>query len=53
MLHALLLLLSCLADYETVRDLAQGAFSAGLVNASFLWGTGAILALRRRKLHPG
>lgn len=53
MLRALLLLLSCLADYEMVRDLAQGAFTAGLVCMSVLCGTGAIFALRRRKLFPG
>ena len=53
MLRAFMLLLSCLADYETARDLAQGAFTAGLVNMSVLCCTGAILALRRRKLFPG
>ena len=53
MMRALLLLLSCLADYETVRDLAQGAFTAGLVNMSALGCTVAVLALRRQKLFRG
>ena len=53
MLHALLLLLSCLADYETVRDLAHGAFTAGLVNMSALCCIGTIFALRRRRLFAG
>ena len=53
MLRAFLLLLSCLADYETVRDLAQGAFTTGLMNMSVLCGTGAVLALRHRKLFRG
>lgn len=53
MLRAFLLLLSCLADYETVRDLAHGAFTAGLLNMSVLCCTGAILTLRCRKLLPG
>lgn len=53
MLRAFLLLLSCLADYETVRGLAHGAFMAGLANMSLLCFSGAILTLRRRKLLPG
>lgn len=53
MMRVLLLLLSCLADYETVRDLAHGAYTAGLVNMSVLYCTGAIFALRRWKLFPG
>ena len=49
MLHALLLLLSCFADYETIRDLAHGAFTAGLVSMSVLCciGTGFVLCRRR------
>ena len=53
MLRAFLLLLSCVADYETVRDFAQGAFTAGLVNMTVLCCTGAIFTLRRRKLFRG
>ena len=53
MLHALLLVLSCLADYETVRNLAQGAFTAGLLSTSVLCCIGTIFTLRRRKLFLG
>ena len=53
MLRALLLLLSCLTDYDSVRNLAHGAFTAGLVNTSVLCCTGTILALRRRKFSLG
>lgn len=53
MLHAFLLLLSCLTDYETVRDLAHGAFTAGLVNMSALCCIGAVIALRRSRLVRG
>ena len=47
MMRALLFLLSCLSDYETVRDVAQGAFTAGLVNMSALCCIGTAFALRR------
>ena len=53
MLHALLLLISCLTDYETVRDLAQSAFTAGLVNMSALFCIGMVFMLRRRQLNRG
>ena len=53
MLHALLLLLSCLADYETVRDLAHGAFTAGLANLSALCCIGTVIVLRRSRLVRG
>ena len=53
MLHAILLLLSCLADYETFRDLAHGAFTAGLVNMSVLCCIGTGFALRRSRLVRG
>lgn len=53
MLHALLLLLSCLADYETMRDLARGAFTAGLANLGAFCCIGTIIVLRRSKLVRG
>lgn len=53
MMRALLLLLSCLADYETVRDLAHGAFTAGLVNMSVLCCAGTVFLLRRSRLIRG
>lgn len=53
MLRALLLLLSCLADYETVREIAQGAFTAGLVNLGALSCVGTLFAVRRGKLFRG
>jgi hypothetical protein len=53
MMRALLLLLSCLADYETVRDLARGAFTAGLVNTSVLCCIGTAFALRRSRFVRG
>ena len=53
MLHAFLLLLSCMTDYETVQDLAHGAFTAGLVNMSALGCIGAVIALRRSRLVRG
>ena len=53
MLHALLLLLSCLADYETIQALSHGAFTAGLANMGVLTCAGTIFAIRRRKLFPG
>lgn len=53
MMRALLLLLSCLADYETVRDLVHGAFTAGLVNISLLCCVGTVFALRRSRLVRG
>jgi len=49
MMRALLLLLSCLTDYETTRNLAQSVLTAGLVNMSALGCMGTIFALRRRK----
>lgn len=48
MMRALLLLLSCLADYETVKGLAHGAFTAGLANMSVLCCIGTAIAVRRR-----
>ena len=48
MMRAFLLLLSCFADYETMRDLAHGAFTSGLVNASVLCCMGTIFASRRK-----
>ena len=53
MLRALLLLLSCLADYETVRGLAHSAFTTGLVSMSVLCSMGMGLAFRRRRLIRG
>ena len=53
MMRALLLLLSCLADYETMRDLAHGAFMVGLANMSVLCCIGTAFALRRSKLVRG
>lgn len=53
MMRALLLLLSCLADYETVRDLARGAFLAGLVNTSVLCCIGTAFVLRRSRFVRG
>jgi len=53
MLHALLILLSCLADYETVQGLAQGAFTTGLVSMGALCGIGIGLAFRRRRFVRG
>lgn len=47
MVRALLLLLSCLADYETVRDLVHGAFTAGLASMIALCCFGTAFALRR------
>ena len=49
MMRALLLMLSCLADYETMRDLAHGAFMAGLVHATALCSIGSVIVLRRLK----
>lgn len=53
MMRALLLLLSSLADYETMRDLARGAFTAGLVNMSVLCCIGTVFILRRLRLVRG
>ena len=53
MLRALLLLLSCFADYETVQVLAHGAFTAGLVNLGALCCIGTSIAIRRRRLFRG
>lgn len=53
MMRALLLLVSCLADYETMRDFAQGAFMAGLVNLSVLCCIGTVFILRRSRLFWG
>jgi len=53
MLRTLLLLLSCLANYETMRDLAHGAFTAGLANMSALSCIGMAFALRRRRFARG
>lgn len=53
MMRALLLMLSCLADYETMRDLAHGAFMAGLVNGTALCGIGTVIVLRRLRLVRG
>lgn len=53
MMHALLLMLSCLADYETMRDLAHGALMAGLVHVTALGGIGSIIVLRRLRLIRG
>lgn len=53
MMHALLLMLSCLADYETMRDLAHGAFMAGLVHVTALAGIGSVIVLRRLRLIRG
>lgn len=49
MLRALLLLLSCLANYETVADLAHGAFTAGLANLTVLCCVGTVFVVRRRR----
>ena len=53
MMRALLLLLSCLGDYETIRDLAHRAFTAGLVTMSLLCCIGTAFALRRSRLVRG
>ncbi len=53
MLHALMLLISALTDYQTMSDLAQGAFSMGVANVSLLGCIAAGLALRRWKLTRG
>ena len=53
MMRALLLLLSCLADYETVQGLARSALTAGLVNVSVLCCLGTAIATRRRGLFRG
>lgn len=53
MMRALLLLLSCLADYETVQGLARTVFTAGLVNVSVLCCIGTAVATRRRRLFRG
>jgi len=53
MLRAILVLLSCVTNYETVRDLAQGAFTAGLVNMSALCCIGTAFVLRRRRFVRG
>lgn len=53
MLRAFLLLVSCLANYETLRDLAQGAFTAGLMSMSALCCMGTVIALRRSRLVRG
>ena len=53
MLDAFLLLSCCLADCEPIRDFDRGAYTAGLVNMSFLCCIGVVLALRRRRLIQG
>lgn len=53
MIRALLVLLSCLADYETMRDLARGAFTAGLASMILLCGIGTVFLLRRLRLVRG
>jgi hypothetical protein len=53
MMRALLLLLSCLADYETIRDLARGVFLAGLVNTSVLCCIGTAFVLHRSRFVRG
>lgn len=53
MMRALLLLLSCPADYEAIRNLTHGAFMAGLLNMSVLCSIGAAFALRRSRLVRG
>jgi hypothetical protein len=53
MMRALLLLLSSLADYETMRDLAHSAFTAGLVSMSILCFAAAVFLLRRSRLIRG
>lgn len=53
MIRVLLLLLSCFADYETVRDLAHGAFTAGLMNMSALCCIGTVILVRRSRVVRG
>jgi hypothetical protein len=53
MLRALLLLLSCLTNYETVLGLARGAFTSGVANMSALCCIGIGLAFRRKRFVRG
>ncbi|HKW62183.1 MAG TPA: hypothetical protein VJN89_06530 [Candidatus Acidoferrum sp.] len=53
MLHALLLLLARVADYDSVRTLSHGAFTTGLVNMGALSCIGTGLAQRHRCLMRG
>lgn len=46
MLRAFFLLLSLIADYETVTGIAHAAFLLGVVNASIFACIGAPLAIR-------
>lgn len=48
-MRTLLLLLCGLANYETIRDLAGGAFMAGLLNMGVFCGIGTAIALRRSR----
>jgi hypothetical protein len=53
MMRALLLLLSCLADYETIQNLARGVFTSGLVNMGAFFCIGAVFVVRRLRLIRG
>lgn len=53
MLHVFLLLLSCLTDYETMRDLTHGAFTAGLANMGALCCICTVIVLCRSRFIRG
>jgi len=53
MLHAMMLLLSALTDYQTMSDLAHSAFTMGVANVSLLCVIGTALAVRHRRLVRG
>ena len=53
MLHALLLLLSVVTDFQTMSDLAHSVFTMGVANVSLLGVIGTAFAVRHRRFGRG